>query len=167
MSGSCQLKTCWKSAPNFHIVGRVLKHQFRRAILVDQSNLGNGEPLIVFKRDKNKTNAHKMKGTIDKHSNQTEKHVTKSAKKLESYLLYYQRSPNFCEKDINMDILGTAGRRCNKNSTLSDGCSSLCCGRGFKVVTETHFERCQCKFQWCCFVECELCKIEKSTSICI
>jgi len=50
MSGSCQLKTCWKSAPDFHIVGKVLKHQFRKAILVDQSNLGNGEPVVVLKR---------------------------------------------------------------------------------------------------------------------
>lgn len=106
MSGSCQLKTCWKSAPNFHIVGRVLKHQFRRAILVDQSNMGNGEPLIVFKRDRNKTNTHKIKASNVKSPKKTDKQATKSAKKLENYLLYYQRSPNFCEKDINMDILG-------------------------------------------------------------
>jgi len=54
MSGSCQLKTCWKSAPDFHVVGKVLKHQFRKAILVDQSNLGNGEPVVVLKRARNK-----------------------------------------------------------------------------------------------------------------
>lgn len=107
MSGSCQLKTCWKSAPDFHIVGRVLKHQFRRAILVDQSNLGNGEPQIVYKRDRNKTQSQKFKESNDRHMKKSsEKPSIKTAKKLENYLLYYQRSPNFCEKDLSMDILG-------------------------------------------------------------
>lgn len=103
MSGSCQLKTCWKSAPDFHIVGKVLKHQFRRAILVDQSNLGNGEPLVVLKRIKKKKsnlpNERPPRKILEKIN-------TKAIKKLEASLFYYQRSPNFCEKDLNADIQG-------------------------------------------------------------
>lgn len=106
MSGSCQLKTCWKSAPDFHIVGKVLKHQYRRAILVDQSNMGNGEPQIVFKRNRNKKPSQKLEGSTDRILGKSEKNTIRSAKKLESSLLYYQRSPNFCERDWNKDIQG-------------------------------------------------------------
>lgn len=112
MSGSCQLKTCWKSAPDFYVVGKVLKHQFRRAILVDQSNLGNGEPIVVLKRSRNK----KTNGALDSERNErnerpprkisNDQNAIRSLRKLETALLYYQRSPNFCERDLSADIQG-------------------------------------------------------------
>uniref|UniRef100_A0A1B0FD09 Protein Wnt n=1 Tax=Glossina morsitans morsitans TaxID=37546 RepID=A0A1B0FD09_GLOMM len=115
MSGSCQLKTCWKSAPDFHVVGKVLKHQFRRALLVDQSNLGNGEPIVVLKRSRNKksnngaTNTERSNERHERPTNRksnTDKYAQRQARKLETSLFYYQRSPNFCEKDPTADILG-------------------------------------------------------------
>ncbi|XP_058802670.1 protein Wnt-10a isoform X2 [Phymastichus coffea] len=45
MSGSCELKTCWKVVPDFRIVGRTLKNRFRNAVAVTQSNFGNVTPL--------------------------------------------------------------------------------------------------------------------------
>lgn len=132
MSGSCQLKTCWKSAPDFHIVGKVLKHQFRKAILVDQSNLGNGEPIVVLKRSRNKKSnggngagsSTDMAGadasaTLTGSGSQSDldaeqgarqpkadKNAARMARKLETSLFYYQRSPNFCERDLSADIQG-------------------------------------------------------------
>ncbi|XP_017151324.1 protein Wnt-10b [Drosophila miranda] len=200
MSGSCQLKTCWKSAPDFHVVGKVLKHQFRKAILVDQSNLGNGEPIVVLKRARNKKSnsgsssgssssdmdAVDASGTLDggglvgdhetrRHEDGSErgtrqpnadKNAARMARKLETSLFYYQRSPNFCERDLGADIQGTVGRKCNRNTTTSDGCASLCCGRGHSQIIERRAERCHCKFQWCCSVECEECHVEEWISIC-
>ncbi|XP_032573693.1 protein Wnt-10a isoform X2 [Drosophila sechellia] len=141
MSGSCQLKTCWKSAPDFHIVGKVLKHQFRKAILVDQSNLGNGEPVVVLKRARNKksnggsgsgstspdldstdaSGGHDDRGTGDSETRRhdelgvergtrqpsADKNAARMARKLETSLFYYQRSPNFCERDLGADIQAT------------------------------------------------------------
>lgn len=140
MSGSCQLKTCWKSAPDFHIVGRVLKHQFRKAILVDQSNLGNGEPVVVLKRARNKKSNGggnggggggggvggngdmavadvsglpegrdtQRDGDSERGTRQpnADKNAARMARKLETSLFYYQRSPNFCERDLGADIQG-------------------------------------------------------------
>ena len=107
MSGSCQLKTCWKSAPDFHIVGKVLKQLFRRAVLVDQSNMGNGSPLIITKKtNHNKHNKFNRNGRSARRANGGGGGGNKATKKLENSLFYYQRSPNFCDKDPSSDIQG-------------------------------------------------------------
>lgn len=42
MSGSCELKTCWRVTPTIRQVGKILKERYKKAVLVEQSNLGNG-----------------------------------------------------------------------------------------------------------------------------
>lgn len=102
MSGSCQLKTCWKSAPDFRVIGKVLKQLFRKAVLVDQSNMGNGSPLIISKgnRKHKSRNAGRLPRKIRKHKK------VRDLQKMENSLFYYQRSPNFCDKDPSSDIQG-------------------------------------------------------------
>ncbi|XP_058452542.1 protein Wnt-10a [Malaya genurostris] len=167
MSGSCQLKTCWKSAPDFRIVGKVLKQQYRRAILVDQSNLGNGPPMIVYHKPKKRKHTHNIRPprrTKDKPHLLVP--INRTNRKMENALFYYQRSPNFCERDQISDIPGTVGRRCNRTSGGSEGCGSMCCGRGYNLVREKRVDRCNCKFHWCCYVECDDCEIEEWISVC-
>lgn len=163
MSGSCQLKTCWKSAPEFKVVGKLLKQQFRRAVLVDQSNQGNGPPVVVAKkiRKARKNNKKHDRAQPVQPFSQLDK-----TKRMEAALFYYQRSPNFCDKDQSSDIPGTIGRRCNRTSVGSDGCASMCCGRGYNLIRERRIEKCHCKFNWCCYVECQECEIEEWISIC-
>lgn len=163
MSGSCQLKTCWKSAPDFRIVGKVLKQNFRRAVLVDQSNMGNGQPLVILKKRPNKR-AHSKNVRPPRRT--SDDSGFKKERKLQSTLFYYQRSPNFCDKDISSDIPGTVGRKCNRTSNSNDGCAAMCCGRGYNLVREKRIERCYCKFHWCCYVECQDCEIEEWVSFC-
>lgn len=104
MSGSCQLKTCWKAAPEFRTVGKVLKQQFRRAVLVDQSNLGN-EMIIYKKPKKRKSTRHRPARPIQSNKGAGD-WKKKKKNRLENSLFYYQRSPNFCERDQTSDILG-------------------------------------------------------------
>ena len=53
-------------------------------------------------------------------------------------LIHIHKSPNYCVEDPKKGILGTSGRVCNKNSTGSDSCDLLCCGRGYNTqVTKT------------------------------
>lgn len=158
MSGSCELKTCWKSVPDFRQIGKVLKNRFRTALLVDQSNMGNGSPMLYNKiRRKNRQRLKPPK---------TERKRKQRKRDLSTELLYYQRSPDFCEKDSTADIPGTAGRQCNRNSSGSDSCSSLCCGRGYNRIKRTRAERCHCKFHWCCHVECQQCIFHEWVPIC-
>lgn len=105
MSGSCQLKTCWKSAPDFRVVGKVLKKLFRKAVLVDQSNMGNGSPLIISKGSHKRKSQSRNVGRLPRKTVRKHKKVG-NLQKMENSLFYYQRSPNFCDKDPSSDIQG-------------------------------------------------------------
>ncbi len=163
MSGSCQLKTCWKSAPDFRVVGNALKERFRKAILVDQSNVGNGSPLIVESQGFERSRRSRSQKRRNRRKRKRMKNVDRD---LSLDLLYYQKSPNFCEKDPSVDFPGTVGRLCNRTSRGMDNCSSLCCGRGYNVVKQRRVEKCNCRFQWCCYVVCDNCTIHEWVTVC-
>lgn len=94
-------------------------------------------------------------------------HKTKYKRRnLRMDLLYYQKSPNYCEAIPSIDVPGTSGRECNRTTTSSDSCSSLCCGRGYNLQRRKRVERCNCKFIWCCTVECQTCNVEEWISVC-
>ncbi|KAJ8979421.1 hypothetical protein NQ317_002201, partial [Molorchus minor] len=48
-------------------------------------------------------------------------------------LVYLDDSPDYCEKNETLNILGTRGRICNRTSLGMDGCRLLCCGRGYQT----------------------------------
>ncbi|XP_024887768.1 protein Wnt-10a-like [Temnothorax curvispinosus] len=157
MSGSCEVKTCWKIVPDFRVIGKTLKDRFRNAVLVTQSNLGEVIPSNRIRGSRRKQKQKKHRGGGGR---------KRKLRDLPKQLYYYQKSPNFCERDPTIDIAGTAGRRCNKTSTGGDGCASLCCGRGYNVVRQRRTERCRCKFHWCCYVQCQNCTVEEWITVC-
>ncbi|XP_072378892.1 protein Wnt-10a [Diabrotica undecimpunctata] len=159
MSGSCELKTCWRAAPDYRAIGKALKERFRQAVLVDQTNFGK-KNIRRFNMINQK--AHRKHS---KHKQWTPR-KNKHKRDLSYDLLYYEKSPSFCERDQGMEILGTTGRICNRTSTLTDSCANLCCGRGYNLIKKRKVERCNCKFIWCCQVECQTCSHEEWISIC-
>ncbi|XP_063236754.1 protein Wnt-10a [Bacillus rossius redtenbacheri] len=159
MSGSCELKTCWKAAPDFRAVGDALRQRYLSAVLVDQSNLGSGSPLLLGGRRQRDRRPRKR-------PHQRRRFRPGRRRDLALSLLYYERSPNYCERDPAVDFAGTAGRTCNRTGASSDGCASLCCGRGYNVARERRVERCQCRFQWCCTVACQNCTVEEWITVC-
>lgn len=60
--------------------------------------------------------------------------------------------------DLFPGSLGTAGRVCNKSSRGTDGCEVMCCGRGYDTMRVKRVTKCECKFKWCCAVECSDCE---------
>uniref|UniRef100_A0AAU7EAS1 Protein Wnt n=1 Tax=Terebratalia transversa TaxID=34513 RepID=A0AAU7EAS1_TERTR len=142
VSGSCELKTCWKAAPEFRYVGVKLKKKYDKALKVDATNNARGKILPVKSTYRSKRSPYTME------------------------LIYFEKSPTFCDPDPSVDSSGTTGRICNKTSTGIDRCDTLCCGRGYDMLRVTRIERCHCKFHWCCYVKCKKCESTKWVTVC-
>ncbi|KAL3854686.1 hypothetical protein ACJMK2_013944 [Sinanodonta woodiana] len=142
MSGSCTIKTCWMRLPLFRTVGDLLKDRFDGASRV----LPGRRRRRKFTLLPANTN-HKPPGKKD--------------------LVYFEDSPNFCEKDTSIGFTGTKGRECNATSLGIDGCDLMCCGRGYKSESYTVRERCSCTFHWCCQVKCKVCTRTKIRHTCL
>ncbi|XP_046839114.1 protein Wnt-16-like, partial [Xenia sp. Carnegie-2017] len=82
-------------------------------------------------------------------------------------LTYFAPSENFCQRNLHMSIMGTRGRQCNSTSTGSDSCKSMCCGRSFKTKYVKRKGKCNCRFVWCCQVECDQCDINVKVETCL
>nr|CAI5851829.1 unnamed protein product [Callosobruchus analis] len=121
MSGSCELKTCWRATPDYRTVGRALKE-----------NINHGR-----RRQKQQQKWSPHRGRPGK---QWTPRRTKHKRDLSRDLLYYQKSPDFCDRERSLDLPGTRGRRCNRTAiaTTPDSCSALCCGRGYDLVSNEY-----------------------------
>ncbi|XP_066995043.2 protein Wnt-16 [Anabrus simplex] len=139
ISGSCELKTCWKTMPSFNEIGDMLKLKYHQAVQV---------PTKTPKRQRRKS-----KG----------KRPVQVAKE---DLVHIHKSPNYCVPDLEKGIPGTSGRVCNKTSHGPDSCDLLCCGRGYNTQVMKHIERCHCKFVWCCYVKCKICETQIDRHTC-
>lgn len=129
VSGSCSVKICWRTLPNFNEVGKFLKVNFDGASRVKLN-------------------------TIKRKLRPAEK-LQKKPKKDD--LVYLEESPDYCEYNPKTGSLGTKGRKCDRDSYGIDGCQLMCCGRGHYTIVRDIVEDCNCKFLWCCKVECERC----------
>lgn len=138
VSGSCSLKTCWNQLPSFRETGDRLKDKYDGATEVKFNRVGTR--LVQADRKYNRP--------------------TKED------LVYLQVSPDYCVANDDTGSLGTTGRFCNKTSPGMDGCTLMCCGRGYNTYRTVVTERCQCKFHWCCYVKCKTCKREVDVHTC-
>ncbi|XP_072157322.1 protein Wnt-5b isoform X2 [Bemisia tabaci] len=128
VSGSCSMVTCWHQMPTFREVGDFIKEKYDGAAEVKLNKKGR-----LQMRD----NRFSLPTASD--------------------LIYIDQSPNYCIRNLTFDSLGTQGRICNRTSIGMDGCKLMCCDRGYNTKKMIVKERCDCKFQWCCFVECKTC----------
>lgn len=134
VSGTCTMKTCWNTLPPFRKIGDYLLSKYSRSKHVKAANLDKRRlpTLLIMKR-----NALRKPKRSD--------------------LVFLDKSPNYCDYDPTTGSLGTVGRKCNRTSTRTDGCDLMCCGRGYNTHQYTRTWQCNCKFHWCCYVECNKC----------
>ncbi|KAK6642329.1 hypothetical protein RUM43_003830 [Polyplax serrata] len=142
MSGSCSVRVCWRKLPVFRVVGDALLARFEGASHVK---------LVEKKRKKIKKLRAVSKDL--KPPNKTD-------------LVYLQESPDYCEVNETLGVLGTKGRLCNRTSLGLDGCRLLCCGRGYQTRLRDVEEKCKCRFIWCCNVVCEMCQYRIDEHVC-
>eukprot|EP00106_Octopus_bimaculoides_P010177 XP_014777619.1 PREDICTED: protein Wnt-4-like [Octopus bimaculoides] len=133
VSGTCEMRTCWRAIRSFHEVGEIIKEKFDGATEVRKKNKGTKKLLVP------------MNPKFKPHTQED--------------LVYLIVSPDFCEPLPKVGIPGTHGRLCNLTSKAIDGCDLLCCGRGYRTIQRISNERCNCKFNWCCVVKCLICSV--------
>ncbi|MEQ2283773.1 Protein Wnt-2b [Ameca splendens] len=130
VSGSCTLRTCWMALSDFRKTGDYLRRKYNGAVEVTMNQDGTGFAV----------------------ANKAFRKATKND------LVYFENSPDYCLQDKAAGSLGTAGRVCNKTSRGTDGCEVMCCGRGYDTTRVMQITKCECKFKWCCAVECKDCE---------
>ncbi|XP_046388719.1 protein Wnt-7b [Ischnura elegans] len=201
VSGSCTLKTCWRTLPPFRVVGDYLMKKYSRArpvaavqtIVPPQRTEGGRTDAAESGGSSGSSGGaqrHSRKAgsagpriklvlktiptpRMGRRSDRHDDVMVRAARRglhrgrppKGSELVYLQKSPNYCEKDVSKGSLGTAGRKCNRTSKGTDGCDLLCCGRGYNTHQLTRVWQCRCKFHWCCHVRCATCseKVEEYT----
>ena len=142
VTGSCNLKTCWKQLAPFDVVGSALKQKYHASIPVTFTNSK------LQQRDNN--NRYRP--------------VTKKDKKL----VYLDSSPDYCVRNTTAGSPGMLGRTCSSDIVPTEGCRSLCnsCNLRYRTVEQYKQVKCRCKFVWCCTVKCKLCNVKYSLTTC-
>ncbi|GFY35346.1 protein Wnt-4 [Trichonephila clavipes] len=138
VSGSCEAKTCWKALPSLQEVAAKLKLKHRDAEEAHPVPVGRKTKLLPTTAVFNKDD-----------------------------LVYNVKSPDYCVYDPSSGSAGTKGRQCNSTATDSFGCEAMCCSRGYLTTWTEYEERCGCKFQRCCYVTCNTCKISTHLNLCL
>ncbi|CAB3998119.1 Wnt-2b-A [Paramuricea clavata] len=132
-SDSCTYRTCWYVTPDITKVGEQIWKLYQNSVRSQWNKTTN----VLYDKDRSKRE--------------------KSQEQLDNKLTYFSKSENFCAQNLPMGIMGTFGRTCNSTSHGNDGCDTMCCGRPHKRTFVTKKSKCNCKFVWCCRVECENC----------
>ncbi|CAH0391844.1 unnamed protein product [Bemisia tabaci] len=93
VSGSCTMKTCWKTLPPFRLIGDHLMHRYWRARGVSAVPVPSAS----------KTSTREVRPL--QLTLRRARSVQKTPKRSE--LVFLQSSPNYCERNLSMGSLGT------------------------------------------------------------
>ena len=151
VTSSCEMKTCWKELVKFSEIGDILKEKYDGASKV-RYDRRTGRILKAKSETGYKRNG-KRRSTLGRPT--------------VGNLVYVERSPDYCVKSREDKTLGTSGRECKPDTDGHGSCTQLCCGRGFRQNVSIVQQRCQCKFQWCCYVKCKTCNSEQVKNVCL
>lgn len=157
LSGSCDVRTCWRALPNhFRSIGSSIKHLYDVATVLPSSTVG------VSHRQRRR----------QRHSSTAPGDDGPSV--VDGGLVYSRRSTDWrrwrCRLDNARGIVpGVTGSVCAVGDDTAGRatCDRVCCGRPFYVrrliVVD---QRCRCQFHYCCHVTCEPCEKTVTQLVC-
>uniref|UniRef100_H2YMZ9 Protein Wnt n=1 Tax=Ciona savignyi TaxID=51511 RepID=H2YMZ9_CIOSA len=189
-SGSCSQRICWAVTPDFKVVGKALKAKYDQAVVVGPLNRSHGQNLKLksFLQNSSINFAANLTffpfhlkssqifneiteilpsrlGTIHQSPINSVRAVTEDVNYTAIDLLFFENSPDYCRENLSINV---SGRYCNATAGPDhpDSCGELCCGRGYVTYTETRVEQCNCRFHWCCFINCDNCTYTEQVAVC-
>lgn len=190
LTGSCTMWTCWEVMPPFVEVSKRLERKYASAIRVRVKNDGNVlKPVFRRKRKRLKENVQRNdRSTEDSNqkavaqrgktsrSNRRFRRRKKSSLVLRRNkgpsrrkslpnddIIFFKKSLDFCDFSNRKGSLGTRGRPC---VAASGHCDYLCCKRGYKTINIVETKSCDCKFQFCCNINCKMCTTNTTKHYC-
>ena len=140
-TGSCQLKTCYRELLPFKRVGELLMEKYNEAIRVEFIN-------------------DRLRKIGDRQRSLGKKNLD---------MAYFDLSPEYCEADLNTNYPGMSGRKCSTEFQNLSTCEQPCkkCRMTVMKTIKSTQEKCQCKFEWCCKVKCQLCEKKFTITTCM
>jgi len=117
----------------------------------------------------------RWRGVINEPETRKERKFQKAGEVKKRKLVYLERSPDYCRRNQTLGLQGALGRECmtdpSLNSPSEDNlhkCSRLCRDCGLYTLTrEVEVTvSCNCRFVWCCRVECQSCTRLKQYTTC-
>ncbi|KXJ06150.1 protein Wnt-4 [Exaiptasia diaphana] len=160
VSGSCNVKTCFRRLGDFREIAKFLRRKYDRIIYVKKEKSKSKtkkdkrkkkNDITVDEKEKKEKERKQEKISLKSKDRKGRKYTTKD-------LIALSRSPSYCRKDKRKGSYGTKGRICNPKMRGGKGsCNYMCCGRGYRSKTVTKEERCECQYVWCCYVKCKTC----------
>ena len=133
--GCSRQKVCKVTLPTMNEVARKLKMKYEHSMIIPASTPQN-VLAVVERGNHQKVNPRDM--------------------------IYFNHSPDYCVANPDYNIAGIAGRECTlKNRSFSQHCDNLCCNHGYETFTHSVTKPCNCKFVWCCHVECSYCHTDE------
>ena len=143
VSASCTVKTCKTVAPALDKVTKELKAMYDRSCLIYSNQLHGSRHLYIS-------------------------NCTRTPPQ-EKELVHFEASVDFCHRHLEKGSNGVIGRVCYNSTTGVDNCQNVCsdCGKTVKVTKITREYDCECKFVWCCSLQCKKCREDITLHTCI
>lgn len=180
VSGSCTTQTCWKQVSTFRIVGDYLKKMYKHALRIDLSKTIDREDNLLSNRLDIR---RRLRRTSPARKSKSMKQENLKKKLKKRRLVFLDESPDYCHQNATAGYPGILGRkvssdpRSSGSSDISDKtreefrnfkkiCKATC---GFRIKRREIdvLTSCQCKFHWCCKVECETCTMKSIELTCV
>jgi hypothetical protein len=144
ISGSCVTKTCWQVVPELPTLISMLRSKYLHANQVEMAP--NSSSLVLISDNLNTTSG--------RHQRSLKEGYGQERKPAPGELVFIDKTPDICELRQSNGVPLSVGRECANEQE----CNRLCCNRGFIQIREVQMERCNCKFVYCCRVDCDQCE---------